>query len=88
MDKQHLLRLHDAADRCGVRPEVIERFIAFAWIQPSDPELVLLDEADLSRSRLIWQLQEDLGVNDEGIDVILGLVDQLHRLHRELREPR
>lgn len=86
--ENQLLELRRAAEVCGLRPEVIERFIAFAWIQPCNQDELLLDESDLSRSRLIWQLQEDLGVNDAGVDVILELVDQLHLLHSVLGELR
>ena len=88
MRRENLLELREAAERCGLRPEVIERFIAFAWVQPRDSDQGLLDERDLSRTRLIWQLQEDLGVNDAGVDVILELVDQLHFLTAAVEELR
>jgi chaperone modulatory protein CbpM len=42
-------------------------------------------EVDLARAQLIRDLQH-LGVNDEGIPVVLDLVDQLHGLRRVLRE--
>lgn len=41
-------------------------------------------EADVARVELIHDLKRDLGVNDEGIDVILDLVDQLHGMRRTL----
>jgi hypothetical protein len=41
-------------------------------------------EIDVARVRLIRDLREDLGVNDEGISVILDLLDQLHGLRRTL----
>ena len=37
-------------------------------------------DTDVARARLIQDLKGDFGVNDEGIDVILHLVDQLHGL--------
>ena len=37
-------------------------------------------EADLARAGLIRDLQGDLGVNKEGVGVILNLVDQIHSL--------
>ena len=43
-------------------------------------------EADLARARLIRDLKTDMGVNDEGVTVILDLVDQVHGLRRILRE--
>jgi chaperone modulatory protein CbpM len=37
-------------------------------------------EADLARAWLIRDLKLDMGVNDEGIAIILHLLDQLHGL--------
>lgn len=36
--------------------------------------------------RLIHDLKSDLGANDEGIDVILHLMDQLHGLRNALAQ--
>jgi chaperone modulatory protein CbpM len=33
---------------------------------------------EVARARLIQDLEGDFGVNDEGIDIILHLIDQLH----------
>ena len=41
---------------------------------------------DLARAQLIRDLREDLGVNDEGISVVLHLVDQMHGLRRSMRD--
>jgi chaperone modulatory protein CbpM len=50
------------------------------WIRPAFPEVPELDEADVARLRLILDLKEGFGVNDEAVPVILHLVDQLHAL--------
>jgi chaperone modulatory protein CbpM len=42
-------------------------------------------DIDVARARLIRDLA-DIGVNDEGIPVILNLVDQMHGLRRALHE--
>ena len=42
-------------------------------------------DVDFARARLIRDLQ-DLGVNDDSIPIVLGLVDQLHGLRHLLRE--
>ena len=36
--------------------------------------------------QLIRDLREDLGVNDEGISVILHLLDQMHGVRRSMQE--
>ena len=43
-------------------------------------------DADIARAQLIRDLKNDLGVNDEGVSVILSLVDQVHGLRGVLTE--
>jgi len=81
--KQH--SLEEAAEQCGLKIEVIIRFIAFEWIVPMDRQNQMLDEEDLARARLIWELQQEFGVNDEAVPIILHLIDQLNRTHLELK---
>ena len=44
----------------------------------------MFTEADLARAQLIRDLQHDLGVNREGIGIILNLLDQVHGLRQAL----
>jgi chaperone modulatory protein CbpM len=50
-----------------------------------DPDLAFT-EGDVARAQLILDLKREMGVNDEGIGIILSLVDQMHGLRRVLRE--
>ena len=43
-------------------------------------------EVDVARARLINDLKHNMGVNDEGLDVILHLIDQMHGLRRALAQ--
>jgi chaperone modulatory protein CbpM len=43
-------------------------------------------DADIARAQLIKDLKSDLDVNDEGVGVILNLVDQVHGMRRVLTE--
>ncbi len=45
----------------------------------------MFSDVDLARAQLIRDLREDLGVNDEGISVILHLIDQMHGLRHSLQ---
>jgi chaperone modulatory protein CbpM len=64
----------------------LEAWIEEGWLLPrANGEAGPFSEIDLARARLIRDLGE-LGVNDEGIPVILDLVDQLHGLRRTLRD--
>jgi chaperone modulatory protein CbpM len=43
-------------------------------------------EMDLARANLIHDLKDKMGVNDEGLGVILHLIDQMHALRRALAD--
>jgi len=47
---------------------------------------VTFSDADVARAQLIGDLKNDLGINDEGVGVVLNLVDQVHGLRRVLTE--
>jgi len=69
-----------------IERRIVERWIAAGWLIPQrDPELAF-SEVDLARAQLIRELKEDFGVNDEGISLILHLLDQVHGLRRSMRE--
>lgn len=70
----------------GLPEDVIIRFIYYKWIMPFDREKRILDEEDIARVRLIWELQQEFGVNDEAVPIILHLIDQLNRIHLELNK--
>jgi chaperone modulatory protein CbpM len=44
-----------------------------------------LSEADLARALLVRDLVQDIGVNQEGLDVVLDLLDQLYEARGALR---
>ena len=81
--------LMEVAERSGLSPDLILRFISFEWIVPVEKSAELqcqtLDEEDLARILFIKELQREFGVNDEAIPIILHLVDQLNRTHLEVR---
>src|ERR1700749_122075 len=41
-------------------------------------------DMDLARASLIHDLKDNMGVNDEGLGVVLHLLDQMHALRRAL----
>jgi chaperone modulatory protein CbpM len=57
------------------------------WLVPgrADQELAFT-EMDLARANLIRDLKDRMGVNDEGLGVILHLLDQMHGLRRALAQ--
>jgi chaperone modulatory protein CbpM len=73
--------------RARLEHHSLETFIAAGWIIPpqTEPELMFSD-IDLARAQLIRDLREDLGVNDEGVSVVLHLIDQMHGLRRSMQD--
>jgi chaperone modulatory protein CbpM len=73
--------------RTRIERRSLEAWVAAGWIVPpqTDPEFMFAD-VDLARVQLIRDLREDFGVNDEGVSVILHLVDQMHGLRRSMQE--
>ena len=73
--------------RARLEHHSLEMFIAAGWIIPpqTEPELMFSD-VDLARAQLIRDLREEFGVNDEGVSVILHLIDQMHGLRRSMQD--
>jgi chaperone modulatory protein CbpM len=65
--------------------ETLDHWLRAGWLIPRENGGGGFSQVDLARAQLIEDLQ-DLGINDEGIPVILDLVDQLHGLRNMLRE--
>lgn len=64
----------------------LEIWVAEGWLLPAADEAAAYRESDLARARLIRDLTSDLGVNAEGVGVILHLIDQMHGLRGALAE--
>ena len=77
----------DFLDRAQLDRETLEVWIEEEWLVPSGTATEpAFSEADLARAKLIRDLIQDLGVNDEGVGVILNLLDQLHGLRKALAD--
>jgi chaperone modulatory protein CbpM len=88
MNKQEFLT------SAGVQVQTLEFWLDQRWLIPDQTSAEMtFSDADVARAHLIHDLKRDFGVNDEGVDVILHLVDQLHglrgafeQLHRNIKE--
>jgi chaperone modulatory protein CbpM len=71
--------------RARIEDNVLQEWVAAGWLIPAEDEgQTDFSDLDLARAQLINDLKGDIGVNDEGIGVILHLLDQLHGLRRTL----
>ena len=79
MNKQQFLT------HAGVQLQTLDLWLEQRWLVPDQASgEANFSDMDVGRAHLIQDLKTDLGVNDEGIDVILHLLDQLHGLRRAL----
>ena len=71
----------------GMNHEMLGICVEEAWLIPSGSAAdQVFSDVDIARARLISDLQVDLGVNHEGIGVILSLVDQLYGMRKAMAE--
>jgi chaperone modulatory protein CbpM len=81
MNKQQFLA------RAGLEGQTLEVWLEQHWLLPDQtPAGMQFSDMDVARAQLIRDLKADLGVNNEGVDVILHLLDQLHGLRRALEQ--
>lgn len=71
--------------RAQLEADSLEAWVAAGWlVRGRLDEGQHFTEVDVARAQLIHDLQRDIGVNDEGIGVILDLIDQLHGMRQTL----
>jgi chaperone modulatory protein CbpM len=81
MNKQEFLTC------AGLQVQTLDLWLEQQWLVPEQTSAGMnFSDMDVARARLIRDLKADFGVNDEGVDVILHLVDQLHGLRRALEQ--
>ncbi len=73
--------------RAQLDQETLEVWIEEEWLVPSETAgEPAFSEADLARAKLIRDLTRDMGVNNEGVGVILNLLDQVHSLRKAMAD--
>jgi chaperone modulatory protein CbpM len=82
-----ILTRQDFLAHANLDRQTLEIWIKEEWLIPvrTDSDLTF-SEADLARAKLIRDLIDDLGVNSEGVGIVLHLLDQVHGLRRALSE--
>lgn len=65
----------------GLQVQTLEFWLEQRWLIPEQTSIGMnFSDMDVARAYLIRDLKTDFGVNDEGVEVILHLMDQLHGL--------
>jgi chaperone modulatory protein CbpM len=72
-------------ERARLDQRTLSVWIEEEWLIPArEANELAFTDMDLARVNLIRDLKDKMGVNDEGLDVVLHLVDQMHALRRAL----
>ncbi len=73
--------------RTHLDQETLEVWIKEEWLVPDETSGEAgFSEVDVARAKLIKDLKQDMGVNDEGVGIILNLLDQMHSLRKAMAE--
>jgi chaperone modulatory protein CbpM len=68
-----------------IEAPTLNRWIDNQWISPvAGPRGMQFEPVDLARATLVRELIQDFGVNEQGVDLVLHLVDQIHGLRSVL----
>ncbi|MCK8602117.1 chaperone modulator CbpM [Desulfoferrobacter suflitae] len=82
------LNTTEVASRCGIHPELIERFVHLGLIDPSGHAggefIFRLEVVPLIRK--IIRLRNHLGINYAGIGLVLELMTRIEELEEKLQE--
>jgi MerR family transcriptional regulator/heat shock protein HspR len=75
-----------AAELVGMHPQTLRMYEQKGLVQPQRTagNTRLYSEVDLERLRLIQRLTTQLGLNLAGVEVVLGLEEQLQRMQAQM----
>jgi len=80
-----LVTERDFLKRARLNRRTLKVWIEEEWLIPGgSADAPAFTDMDLARAELIHDLKGKMGVNDEGLGVILHLLDQMHALRRAL----
>ena len=72
-------------ERARLDRRTLQVWIEEEWVIPGgSADAPAFTDMDLARANLIRDLKDNMGVNAEGLGVVLHLIDQMHALRRAL----
>ena len=67
--------------------QTLEEYITREWLRPvSHSSGWYFEDIDIARLELVCHLTQDINVNDEGMDVVLSLLDQLYSARSHVKK--
>lgn len=82
-----VVTLAELCRSCGVQSDWVVELVDEGILEPqgSDPTAWRFSAISITRTRIAWRLQHDLGVNRAGIAVALNLLEERQELHIHLQ---
>ena len=79
---EELLRAHDRLTVVHV-----ERWVARGLLRPTaEGEHWVFEPVDVARARLLADLTDQMGFDEEAVETVVDLLDQVHTLRRQLHQ--
>jgi chaperone modulatory protein CbpM len=65
----------------------VERWVQRGLLRPmAGGEDLTFEAVDVARARLLAELTDELGFDDEAVETVIDLLDQVHTLRRQLHQ--
>ena len=80
-----LIRHFAELDRAELARWIENRWIVPERLDASGGERWLFHEVDIARVELILDIRREFAVDDEALSLVLGLLDQVYSLRRQMR---
>jgi chaperone modulatory protein CbpM len=69
----------------GLTTVHVERWVARGLLRPSgSAEAWRFESVDVARVRLLVELVDDIGLDDDTVEAVIALIDQVHTLRGQL----
>ena len=70
----------------GLERRELSRWVENRWVLPErHADTWVFQEVDVARVELIIDIRRDLAIDDEAMGLVLGLLDQVYGLRRQMR---
>ena len=70
----------------GLERAELLRWVENRWVLPErHGESWVFHEVDVARVELIFDMRRDFAVDDDALELVLGLLDQVYSLRRQMR---
>jgi chaperone modulatory protein CbpM len=82
-----MIALHELLDRVhGLERRELVQWVENQWVLAEQRgDTWLFHEVDIARVELIREIRQEFALDDEAMPVVLGLLDQVYGLRRQLR---